>query len=181
MSLINDFPEIKLFFETDKIDSNDLSKFIEFIVTKYENRALQKSALSLIKLEILKFEIELDENPNDSNLIQIKTTTHSDYLKHDIETISNKFEVSSSLLIELFRQRGVSKTKLDYITKKEYLLLEDFFKSKVAALKRSSKQEQRISQPLRKKVIKSIYRGIPVYNKISQNNGIGKLIYIRKR
>lgn len=186
MSLINNYPEIKAFFKKNLFDNNELDKFIEFIENKYiTDRTLKNSALSLIKLEVIKYEIQLDEHLEEPNKEEDEKSLNrlylNDYKIHNINSLSNNFKVSPDLIIELLRQREVTKTKTDYLNENEYFLLEDFFKSKIKALERESKQQKKIFTPRHKKFQKSLYKGIPVYNKISQNSGIGKLIYIRKK
>ncbi|CAH8296057.1 hypothetical protein EV196_11334 [Mariniflexile fucanivorans] len=185
MSLINNFPEIKIFFEKENFDSDELDDFIFLIEKKYFDKTLRKSALTLIKLEILKFKIEENgsSKESDTNIDKefIESNLTIDNKKNNIKSISEKIQVSAHLIIELFKQKSILKKESDYINEKEYLLLNDFFTSKIEAIERASKQEQRILKSRRKKVVKSIYKGIPVYNNISQNKGVGKLIYIRKK
>ncbi|WP_298494013.1 hypothetical protein [uncultured Algibacter sp.] len=185
MSLISNYPEIKMFFEKENFDSDELEDFISHIEKKYIDRTLRKSALTLIKLEILKYKIEENGSPKESNPNIDKEFIESnitiDYKENNIKSISEKIQVSARLITELFKQKSILKKESDYINEKEYLLLKDFFMSKIEALERGTKQEQRILKSRRKKVVKSIYKGIPVYNNISQNKGVGKLIYIRKK
>ena len=173
--LLNNFPEVSNFFSKKSFNDEELKSFIDFIEDKYLDKHLKKTALSLIKLEVLKYELELEKNTNS------KSHYLFDYETENIEIVSQKFQVSSNLIIEMLKQKGFTKNESDFLDLNQYLVLEDFFKSRKKAINRKIKQERRLFKRKIKTVEKSLYKGIPVYQKILQNGGVGKLIYIKKK
>jgi len=66
MSLINSFPEINGFFKMNRFSKSDLETFINEIEKKYIEKNIRKAALSLIKLELVKYEIQNLNKENQS-------------------------------------------------------------------------------------------------------------------
>ncbi|UAB74341.1 hypothetical protein [Mesoflavibacter sp. SCSIO 43206] len=175
MILLDNFPEVSNFFSKKSFNDEELKSFIDYIEYKYPERHLKKSALSLIKLQVMKYELDLEKNTKS------KSNYLFDYEKLNIGIISKKLQVSTNLIIEMLKQKGFTKNESDCLDLKQYLILEDFFKSRKKAINRRIKQEQRLFKRKLKIVKKSSYKGIPVYQDISKNGGVGKLIYIKKK
>ncbi|ARV07727.1 hypothetical protein BTO04_13940 [Polaribacter sp. SA4-10] len=210
MSLITNFPEIHDFFCKNTFDNNELNKFIEKIKTIYSDKQIQKSALEFIKLELFKFLIE-SESENVSNskkekleyvpLKKVKKITIStkeklklekeksqsiilEKLKEEnINIICKEVDIKTSYFITLLKQQNITKAVDSKLNQTEFEIIKHILVSKLDRLERINKEETKLLRDRnKKKKIRSLdFDKETVYTKISNNKGIGKIIYIRKK
>lgn len=72
MDLLKSFPEIDSFFKNSQFSQTKLIKLVEEINIKYKDRKELEAALSLIKLELLKFEIQTINSSKEKQPVNIK-------------------------------------------------------------------------------------------------------------
>lgn len=193
MSLLNTFPEIDKFFKQYQFSDTELSDFLINIETTYQNVDLRKAALSLINLEILKYDIQ-KETVNLRPLKKEKVSTKITITKPDntsdlskltdltMEQIAEKLDWRLQKLQMLLKQNKIEKMDVEILTTSEFLKVKEMFLVRLTAVKRIEKKEEfenkgRIKN---KKSNKSLSKGNDVYSQIFKI-GLGKVIYIRKK
>ena len=193
MSLLTNFPEIDTFFKKQQFDNFELNQFILEIEQKYSDKHLRKSALSLIKLEILKYNLKesiiekdkiksssIKENKNnihDHNIILNQLKSKS------IESISKCLEWKSSFILTILKQKNIEKLNTEFLKENEFNAVKKMFFSRLKALEKQKREFENLfkSKLKAKKIQTSINKRNDVYTKISQNRGVGKIIYIRNK
>ncbi len=197
MNLLSTFPEIDKFFQNDQFTDVELNIFLTQIEKNYPDKNLQKAAISLINLEIHKFDIEknivkgittIEKIPNKKKLpskSKIKTPDFSAELlklkKLKIEQIAKQIDWSFIKLNSFLKHKKIIKSNYSYLNEDEFKKIEEMLISRLTAIKRIEKSNS-IAETVRvkkNKTIKSLYKGNDVYTKI-EKNGLGKVIYIRK-
>lgn len=192
MNLLKAFPEIDLFFKKNQFNNLELENFILEIKNKYSDKLVLNSALNLIRLELLKYTFtdkknlsNTKENPISHKNLKInkEETDIINYLnKNSIDSISKTLKWKPEYLMSILKHSDLSKLKNEILEKKEFSRLENKLIARLKGLIRVEKEEIKLLSPRQKKHPKpSIYRSIEVYNKIKQNNGTGKIIYIRQK
>jgi hypothetical protein len=194
MSLLTNFPEIDNFFKKQQFDNNELKKFIDEIKEKYSDIGLKKQALNLINLEILKYSLTEtksfpENNKSNSNIVKHRNnytfeneTILLNKLKNEsIESISEQLEWNSSYIITILKQKNIEKLKTEVLKGNEFSLVKRMFLARLKALGRRKKELDNLLKSRPKKKHISLNKQVDVYTKISQNRGIGKVIYIRKK
>lgn len=193
MSLLSTFPEIDKFFKQNQFSDAELSVFLSNIEKTYQNIDLRKAALSLINLEILKYDIQ-KETVNLSSLIKEKantkiTITRIDYTSDlnklkvlTIEQIAKNLNWSIQKLQILLKQKKIEKTDMEILTTSDFLNVNEMFLARIIAIKRIEKKAEfnDKSRIKNKKSNKSLSKGDDVYSQIFKL-GLGKVIYIRKQ
>lgn len=195
-SLLKGFPEIEDFFKKSSFSNQDLEDLQKEIKTKYTNRVYKQTALSLIKLQTLKFNNLTNEAAKlfeDNNRTQKeKTVEHNqsinkweeyiiDYKHHNILSIACLLQINSELIVQLLSQNGITKFDHEFLDVDEYKIMKGFFMSKLKAIERKEKQNKRTFIPRRKTFKKSLSKSTSVYDKLINQKVIGKIIYIRKK
>lgn len=61
--MIERFPEIIQFFQNNRFTDIDLNNLLEQIDSTYQVQAEKKIAQTLVKLELIKFQMEIDASP----------------------------------------------------------------------------------------------------------------------
>jgi hypothetical protein len=190
MNLLKTFPEVELFFKSDKFSHDELLSFIQEVEKKYTEKKLRKSVSTLISLKILQFEIsdnnELTQNriAEESNQVIVKTekSYHSliDALKHkSIENIAINLQWTSSQILRLLEQRGILKSLDSLLDENEFKLVSEMFYSRIMGIRRNEKSKFP-KKMIKKDRQKSLNKQTDVYSKI-EAVGLGKVIYIRKK
>jgi hypothetical protein len=163
------------------------------IETTYQNVDLRKAALSLINLEILKYDIQKETvnlRPLKKQKVSTKITiTKPDYTSDlsklkvlTIEQIAENLDWRIQKLQILLKQKKIEKTNVEILTTSEFLEVKEMFLARLTAVKRIEKKVEfenkgRIKN---KKSNKSLSKGDDVYSQILKT-GLGKVIYIRKK
>ncbi|RZK11442.1 MAG: hypothetical protein EOO46_06775 [Flavobacterium sp.] len=192
MSLVNTFPEVQLFFKSDKFSQEELLSFIKEIEGKYKDAQLRKSVSTLISLKILQFQISHEEMPRKKNIIDkaTKLTLEPEKekklhpllssLRHNsIENISINLQWSFSRISNLLKQKGISKSAENLLDSNEFKLVSEMFNSRLWGIERMERTKNP-RQMIKKDKPKSLGNQISVYSKI-EAIGMGKVIYIRKK
>lgn len=193
MSLLNTFPEIDKFFKRNQFSHTELSDFLNNIETTYKDVNLRKAAVSLINLEILKFDIQkeivnlhpLKKEKSSTKITITKPDYTSDLSKLQvltIEQIAKNLDWRIQKLQILLKQKKIEKTNVELLTKSEFLEVKEMFLARLTAVKRIEKKVEfenkgRIKN---KKNNKSLSKSDDVYSQIFKI-GLGKVIYIRKK
>lgn len=185
MNLLKNFPEIDLFFRESQFDDEQLSNLFQMITEKYQDNSTRKSAISLIKLELLKYKIE-DSIPKTISIKKkVDFNFDDEYLnlkKKNILEMSIALNWTLKIVLNLLKKNGLEKQKDDFLSIDEFRLIKEDVFQRFKQVKRIEKLEKISKRPIGKMNYygKSISNG-GVYDKISENGGIGKLIYIRKK
>ena len=192
MSLLNTFPEVELFFKSDKFSQEELLSFIKEVEGKYKDSQLRKSVSTLISLKILQFQISHEEIPKKQNILQkakklnLKPEKEDKFhpllsaLKHNsIENIAINLQWSISRILRLLELKGISKSSENLLDDKEFKLVSEMFNSRLWGIERMERNKNP-RQMIKRDKPKSTGKQIEVYSKI-QAIGMGKVIYIRKK
>lgn len=192
MSLLNIFPEVELFFKSEKFSQIELLSFIKEIEEKYKDEKLRKSASTLINLKILQYQISHEETPNNLNIVQKakKLTSKQEKennfhpllytLKHNsIENIATNLQWSISRIVRLLEQKGISKKPENLLDNIEFKIVSEMFNSRLWGIERAEKMKNP-KQMIKRDKPKSLGKQIDVYSRI-EAIGMGKVIYIRKK
>jgi hypothetical protein len=192
MSLLNTFPEVELFFKSDRFSQEELLSFIKEIEVKYIDKQLRKSVSTLINLKILQFQISYEEIPKKRNIVEkakklnLKSEKNDKFhpllniLKNNsIENIATNLQWSVSRLLRLLELKGISKSAENLLENNEFKIVSEMFNSRLLGIERieSTKNPK---QMIKRDKPKSIGKQIDVYSKI-EAIGMGKVIYIRKK
>lgn len=192
MNLLNQFPEIDSFFKQDTFSKKNLDNLIQFIEEIYTDRASLKTAEMLIKLELLKFELQGYSNMDKiQQNIKVKHSgektkrkeriNKADIVPKQINLLSIKLKWDKDYLLKVLKQNKIYKSENDTLTVDEYFLIKPLIRARLDAIRREQDREEkyegsRISQ--RNKWKSSEAPG--VYG-ILESYGLGKLIYIRSK
>ena len=192
MSLLNTFPEVELFFKSEKFSQTELLSFIKEIDEKYKDERLRKSASTLISLKILQYQISHEETPRKQNIIgkakKLAFKSEKDNnlhpllnaLKHNsIENIATNLQWSASRILRLLEQKGIAKKAENLLDDTEFKLVSEMFNSRLLGIERAEKMKNP-RQMIKRDKQKSLGKQIDVYTKI-EAIGMGKVIYIRKK
>jgi hypothetical protein len=192
MSLIKTFPEVELFFSSDKFSHVELLSFIEEVEKKYTDKKLRASIASLISLKILQYQIYHEEESKNNNSLAKQINIHLKHndkneihpylhvLKHNsIENIAINLHWSSSRLIRLLEQKGIFKKPQSLLDDTEFKQVSEMLNTRLKGIDRIEKTKKPKAM-IKKDKPKSLGHQIQVYTKIKAI-GIGKVIYIRKK
>lgn len=192
MSLLNTFPEVELFFKSDKFSQEELLSFIKEVEEKYKEKQLRKSASTLISLKILQFKISYEEIPKKRNIVEkskklnLKSEKDDKFhpllteLKHNsIENIATNLQWSVSRILRLLELKGISKSAENLLDSNEFKIVTEMFNSRLWGIERMERTKNP-RQMIKRDKPKSIGKQIDVYSKI-EAIGMGKVIYIRKK
>jgi hypothetical protein len=192
MSLLKTFPEVDLFFSSDKFSQVELLAFIKEVEKKYTDEKLRASIATLISLKILQFQISHEEEPKSNNIVAKQKSVrlkHKDknefhpllqaLMHNSVENIATNLQWSSSRLIRLLEQKKIFKKPQSLLNATEFKVVSEMLNSRLKGIERN----ERIKNPramIKKDKPKSLGKQIDVYSKI-QAIGMGKVIYIRKK
>lgn len=193
MSLLSTFPEIDKFFKRNQFSDTELSDFLNDIEKTYQNVNLRKAALSLVNLEIIKYDIQkktVNPRPLKKKKVSTKITiTKLDYTSDlsklkvlTIERIAENLNWSIQRLQILLKQKKIVKTSEDILTASDFLEVKEMFLARLISVKRIEKkiELENKARLKNKKSDKSLSKRDDVYSQIFKI-GLGKLIYIRKK
>jgi hypothetical protein len=192
MNLIKTFPEVELFFSSDKFSQAELLSFISAIEEKYTDTKLRKSVSTLISLKILQYQISEEDEPRDENISEKSTKLNYKQEKesrlhnllqtlshNSIENIAITLKWSSSRLLRLLEQKAILKSPENLLDNAEFKLVREMLDSRLKGIERIERMKHP-KRMIKKEKPKSLGKQIDVYSKI-QAIGMGKLIYIRKK
>lgn len=204
--MIKQFKEIDDFFKKDIFNENDLINLKNLILSNYKDLNDIKLAYSVIELQLLKFEMLVNESqtnkqPLKKNTIRIKKSlkehnkvNNKSKVNNEVISQNEKLENTKNLnllgilnqiteteskekIINILKEKGVYKGRLN-IT----LSVEDYnyVKDQLKILIKTNKEKD---PALRIKTNKnrSISKTNSVYDKIKSVKGVGKIIYIRSK
>jgi len=190
--MIKQFKEIESFFLQDSFTKDSLDELIFEIGQKYTDSTIVNTAKSLIKLELLKFEL-LGQPKIDENAPKTQKSSRSDKLesliKYRICDLVEKLQWSSKYFLRLLTQRNINKDPNDFLNPEEFLLIKPLVNARLKGIQRNRKAESKIKQAsrFRKRSLTNKPHGpdvntnkSDVYDKLALF-GQGKLIYIRSR
>lgn len=191
MSLLNTFPEVELFFKSDKFSQEELLSFIEEVEGRYNDQQLRKSISTLISLKILQFKISHEGVSYKQNIVEkakklnLKQEKNNRFhplltaLKHNtIENIATNLQWTVSKILRLLELKGIHKSAENLLDINEFKLVSEMFSSRLFGIERMERSKNP-KQMIKKDKPKSIGNQIGVYGKI-EAFGMGKVIYIRK-
>lgn len=204
--MIKQFKEIDDFFKKDIFNENDLINLKNLILSNYKDLNDIKLAYSVIELQLLKFEMLVNESKTNKQPLKKNTDRIKKSLKEH-NKVNNKSKVNNEVIyqneklentknfnllgilnqiteteskekiINILKEKGVYKGRLN-IT----LSLEDYnyVKDQLKILIKTNKEKD---PTLRIKTNKnrSISKTNSVYDKIKSVKGVGKIIYIRSK
>lgn len=193
MSLLSTFPEIDNFFNKNQFSDIELSDFLTDIEKKYQNVVLRKAALSLINLEILKYNIQKKPvkvcalkkekirtkitiaKPNYNSDLNILKTLTIQKIAHNLDWSTHKLQV-------LLKQKKIEKIESEILSESEFLKVKEMLLARLTAIKRIENKKILENTPhiKNKKNNNSLNKGNDVYSQIYKI-GLGKVIYIRKQ
>lgn len=204
--MIKQFKEIDDFFKKDIFNENDLINLKNLILSNYKDLNDIKLAYSVIELQLLKFEMLVNESqtnkqPLKKNTVRIKKSlkehnkvNNKSKVNNEVISQNEKLEntknfnllgilnqitetESKEKIINILKEKGVYKGRLN-IT----LSVEDYnyVKDQLKILIKTNKEKD---PTLRIKTNKnrSISKTNSVYDKIKSVKGVGKIIYIRSK
>lgn len=206
INMIKQFKEIDDFFKKDIFNENDLINLKNLILSNYKDLNDIKLAYSVIELQLLKFEMLVNESKTNKQPLKKNTDRIKKSLKEH-NKVNNKSKVNNEVIyqneklentknfnllgilnqiteteskekiINILKEKGVYKGRLN-IT----LSLEDYnyVKDQLKILIKTNKEKD---PTLRIKTNKnrSISKTNSVYDKIKSVKGVGKIIYIRSK
>jgi hypothetical protein len=194
MSLLKTFPEIDIFFSNKHFTDADLADFLQIIDEKYTDKELRKSALSLIKLELLKYDIKKDVKnlevskkvkTQQNNIVSVDSSKNLNKVNKlkdlKIDLIAENLNWSFLYLQRILAQKNIIKVMGDNLNKEEFALIKEMLDSRLSAIKRIKRKEEQEDelQSKTKSFSKPLVYSNDVYGKIARY-GLGKVIYIRK-
>ena len=180
MSLISSFPAIHLFFKKDKFDDVELNNLITEIELKYPDKIILKQVKNLIKLELLKYLIESDDKKQERIRTRLQQEKSNTKRKKDLKKL---MQLKNKSVLEVAKLLGHPLHHLDFILKHLNIVKESSDTlSEVEVLKTLNFLKDKNNKIPRKKSNNrhNLNAYSSVYDKIYQNKGIGKVIYIRK-
>jgi hypothetical protein len=179
MSLITQFPEIDSFFKRDKFSQTDLDKLLQKIKDKYVDASIINSANALIKLELLKF--DLQKVTESSRVCQPKSKLLNSMPK-SISQLAAKLEWRPEHLIRLLEQRRIHNKEDDELTSEEFDLIGEMIKARYKGVIRNKTKSYKVKNTgkrVKRNAINITYDN-SVYGKMALY-GVGKIIYIRSK
>lgn len=193
MSLIKTFPEVEIFFESDKFSQVELLAFLKEIENKYKDEQLRKSLSSLISLKILQYETFPEETSINLNIVEkAKKLKFIEEKQNRFHPLLNQLKINSienmainlnwslSRTLRLLEQKGISKDAKKMLDEKEFALAKEMFNSRLWGIERIEKTKNPEKTIVHRKKEKSLSKQNDVYSRI-EAIGLGKVIYIRKQ
>ena len=187
---------ISLFFSQKFFSEEDLKEFKNLIIEKIGYKEF-KPFESRINLELLKYTLSKTSNTTKrekSITIKKKISKHKcdviekkekgihsrNYIGWKVENLADRLNIKNTILISALKTRGFIVTEVDLLNKEMCEAINPYVLRRFEVLKTLSKANKKssISGPSTKG--KGIQFSNSVYDKIQLNQGIGKLIYIRK-
>jgi hypothetical protein len=208
--MLKQFKEIDTFFKNDRFTDKELMDLKNSISSNYKDLSAVKLAFSIIELQILKFEMIINEIPNQikplktvvkSKKTPTKKTPRTKKIKlvgtdgmnsdEKIEYLRNKNLLyilneiteteSKQFFLNILREKGIYKGSIGIILSPENY---DEIKDKLRSILNTNKKRDsslRIKTSHKIKINRSISKSNTVYDKIKTMNGTGKIIYIRSK
>lgn len=197
MNLQSTFPEIHKFFERDHFDSDELKSLEDSIISNYKENYTYVKAYGYLKLELLKFQILVDDpsqralNQNTSRRTRKSLIEVSDKVifPKELYNLCVKLKYSRSELDHLCLTNGVNIIESYKLNNDDFEKLKSVFQSRYDEIKaleqkefnKKSKLKESISinNPGSKFQKQKSWTG-NVYDLVGKY-GLGKIIYIRSR
>jgi hypothetical protein len=188
MNLVKSFPEIDSFFKNNQFTNLELEELHD-LVRRYSDAEMRKAAMSLIKLELLKFNINAEEIAGkvliaDKKIHNLDSRSSNESKDSNIGksvcALANDLNWSVQKIKSLLMQKGISKTDDEYLTAAELILVKDMIEARTIALCRINKKDSFDKKYINtKKKLNNSNNKVPgVYGQIAKY-GLGKIIYTR--
>lgn len=204
--MIKQFKEIDDFFKNDSFSDKELIDLKKSISDNYKDLSTVKLAYSIIDLQILKFEMIINESQTNKqplkenidrikksvkepNKVNNKSKVNNEVIYQNEKLVNTKnFNLlgileqiteteSKEKIINILKEKGIYKGRLNItISVEDY----NYIKDQLKILIKTNKEKD---PTLRIKTSKnrSISKTNTVYDKIKTMNGTGKIIYIRTK
>ena len=194
--MINAFPELFSLFRLDSFDQTLLDESINLINKIYPQKDKNKMAHSLLKLELLKYQMKggrkrkvkwIDQiqnvsiQPNSDKVISAKNKSNNwrKFIGKCTNEVSKSIGVRSEFLMRMLKQNGANVILNQKLTYSELVLISDYLENRLSILDRLKKNKTNIRINRTKKSNLSSFKG--VWGKMSKYGSPGKIIYIRSK
>lgn len=204
--MIKQFKEIDDFFKKDIFNENDLINLKNLILSNYKDLNDIKLAYSVIELQLLKFEMLVNESqtnkqPLKKNTVRIKKSlkehnkvNNKSKVNNEVISQNEKLEntknfnllgilnqitetESKEKIINILKEKGVYKGRLNItLSVEDYKYVKDQLK---ILIKTNKEKDPNLRIKTNKN--RSISKTNSVYDKIKSVKGVGKIIYIRSK
>lgn len=208
--MIKQFKEIDTFFKNDKFSDEELVALKNLISFNYKDLSAVQLAYSLIELQLLKFELIINETPiqkrplktvEKTKKLRVKKTHKTNKSKlvgtegmntdEKVEYLQDKKLLyilneiteteSKQFFLNILREKGIYKGSIGIKISTENF---DEIKDHIRSMLNTNKERDpslRIKKSYKIKLNRSISKSNTVYDKIKTMNGTGKIIYIRSK
>lgn len=204
--MIKQFKEIDDFFKKDIFNENDLINLKNLILSSYKDLNDIKLAYSVIELQLLKFEMLVNESqtnkqPLKKNTVRIKKSlkehnkvNNKSKVNNEVISQNEKLEntknfnllgilnqitetESKEKIINILKEKGIYKGRLNItLSVEDYKYVKDQLK---ILIKTNKEKDPNLRIKTNKN--RSISKTNSVYDKIKSVKGVGKIIYIRSK
>lgn len=204
--MIKQFKEIDDFFKKDIFNENDLINLKNLILSNYKDLNDIKLAYSVIELQLLKFEMLVNESqtnkqPLKKNTVRIKKSlkehnkvNNKSKVNNEVISQNEKLEntknfnllgilnqitetESKEKIINILKEKGIYKGRLNItLSVEDYKYVKDQLK---ILIKTNKEKDPNLRIKTNKN--RSISKTNSVYDKIKSVKGVGKIIYIRSK
>jgi hypothetical protein len=204
--MIKQFKEIDDFFKKSRFNDNELVELKNLISNNYKDLNDINLAYSIIDLQLLKFEMIVNETTIQKKTFKVPSENKNKTVKKPKKTKPKKIignaqintnkrventkninllgildqiteTESKEYILNLLRKKGIYKGRINItLTSEEYNYIKDELKNII----KTNKAKDPTLRIKRSKTIKKS-KSDTVYDKLKTMNGLGKIIYIRSR
>jgi hypothetical protein len=204
--MIKQFKEIEHFFKKNRFNDNELIELKNLISNNYKDLNDIKLAYSIIDLQLLKFEMIVNETTIQKKTLKVPTVNKNKTVKkpnntkpkkligNDQINANKKVENNKSInllgildqiteteskeyILNILRKKGIYKGRINItLSSEEY----DYIKDELKNIIKTNKAKDPSLRIKRSKTIKKT-KSDTVYDKLKTMKGVGKIIYIRSK
>ena len=204
--MIKQFKEIEHFFKKNRFNDNELIELKNLISNNYKDLNDIKLAYSIIDLQLLKFEMIVNETTIQKKTLKVPTVNKNKTVKkpnntkpkkligNDQINANKKVENNKSInllgildqiteteskeyILNILRKKGIYKGRINItLSLEEY----DYIKDELKNIIKTNKAKDPSLRIKRSKTIKKT-KSDTVYDKLKTMKGVGKIIYIRSK
>ncbi len=194
--MLKAFPELVSLFALDSFNQTMLDESIDLINKVYPQKDKNKMAHSLLKLELLKYQMKggrkrkvkwIDQiqnvsiKPNSDKIVVAKNKSNNwrKFIGKSVNEVSKSIGVRPEFVMRMLKQNGIKVTLLQKLTYSELILISDYLENRLSILDRLKKNKTQTRITRTKKSNLSSFKG--VWGQMRKYGSPGKIIYIRSR
>jgi hypothetical protein len=187
MSLLKNFPEIHEFFVQSRFYDYQLAGLYELIDSRYTDSEINKAAKTLIKLELIKYQMQDAQVVKKQSSNKISNRGNSELKPNEvirfleIHEICNYIDWPVSRMKTILNRNKITKNMNDRFSNDELKIVMPYFLKAYDLKIRRNKLEKNLTAPIFRKTKEKNNTSSGVYGYLENFKGSMKLIYIRQK